>query len=784
MYLNNHKAIKNKTMKRKILLLSVLTVSFCQIQAQQKSSNVPQLGKNTVDEVVAAMTLEEKAQLLVGATMESFDGNGSVVGSTKKLVPGAAGTTTAISRLGIPATVLTDGPAGVRILPTRPGDSKTYYCTGFPIATCLASTWNASLVQQIGKAMGNEVLEYGCDVLLGPGMNLQRNPLCGRNFEYYSEDPYLTGKIAASMVEGVQSQGVGASIKHFAANNQETLRTVNDARISQRALREIYLKGFEIAVEDAQPWTVMSSYNHINGVYTQEEHKLLTTILRSDWGFKGMVMTDWTGTRNTVAQVHAGNDLMMPGKAEQIKDIVANVKSGKLAMADVDRNVKRMLEFILRTPHFKGYQYSNTPDLKAHAEITRHSAEEGVILLKNDDETLPFTKDVKNIALFGVTSYDFIAGGTGSGDVNKAYVVDLKDGLQNAGYTIESKVKTVYEKYKAYEDERLDEINKMRGWYLGPLRPEELSLDDTFIGLRAKKSDIAVITFGRNSGEGSDRHLAGDFELSQTERDLLTRVTRIFHAANKKVVVILNVGGVIETASWKYLPDAILLAWQPGQEGGNSVADILKGVVNPSGKLPMTFPMDYFDVPSSRNFPIDFVSHWNDEENPLLKDVKNVGYTNYEEGIWIGYRYFSTKNKEVSYPFGFGLSYTTFGFSKAELKRSGDHYIVAVKITNTGKVAGKEVVELYVAAPKGKLEKPVCELKAFAKTRLLKSGESEVVNLKFDTADLASFDELENSWVTDAGTYKVLVGASVSDIRSTISFSVDKPLIHKVSSED
>lgn len=766
--------INKQAMKKISFLLSFVFVLATQAQPTAK------LGVNSIDEVVKAMTLEEKAQLLVGASMANFSGVGSVVGNTMNLVPGAAGTTVPFPRLGISATVLADGPAGLRIAPTRENDKATYYCTGFPVATLLASTWNTDLVKKVGEAMGNEVLEYGCDVLLAPGMNIHRNPLCGRNFEYYSEDPLVTGKMAAAMVNGIQSQGVGTSIKHFAGNNQETLRTRDDARITQRALREIYLKGFEIAVKEAQPWTVMSSYNKINGTYTQESYDLLTTILRDEWGFKGMVMTDWTGLRNTAAQVHAGNDLMMPGKIEQANEIVAKVKSGELTEADVDACVKRVLHFITLTPRFKQYQYTNKPDLTAHAVITRNSAAEGMVLLKNDNTTLPLAAGMQNIALFGITSYDFIAGGTGSGDVNKAYVVDLLKGLQNAGFGIQLKIKAVYEKFRDYENEKLQEINKQRGWYLGPLRPEEPVIDDSFINFRAHDSEVAVITFGRNSGEGNDRKINGDFELSEAERTLLTNVTRAFHAKGKKVVVILNVGGVIETASWKHLPDAILLAWQAGQEGGNTVADVLKGSVNPSGKLPMTFPMDYIDHPSSRNFPAGFVSNWDDEENATLLKKKDVGYTNYEEDIWVGYRYFKTNNKEVSYPFGYGLSYTTFAYSNASVKKEGTDWVVSVKVTNTGKVAGKEVAQVYIKAASGEVKKPLCELKAFGKTQLLAPGQSEVLSMKIKSADLASFNEAKSAWITDAGQYTALIGASVADIRQSVPFTVAKQQIAEV----
>jgi len=747
-----------------VILFFLSIVSGSSIIAGNK---IPQLGKDPINKVISAMTLEEKAQLLVGLGQ-------SKITNTDYIVSGAAGMTISIPRLGIPSTVEADGPAGLRIDPRRADDSKTYYCTGFPIATLLSSTWNTDLVKEVGAAMGNEVLEYGCDVLLAPGMNIHRNPLCGRNFEYYSEDPLLTGKIAAAMVNGVQSQGVGTSIKHFAANNQETFRTQNSSNISQRALRELYLKGFEIAVKESHPWTIMSSYNKINGVYTQEDYSLLTSLLREDWGYKGIVMTDWTDLRNTISQVHAGNDLMMPGKSDQVKEIVLAVKSGELSISDVDRNVKRMLEFIIKTPRFKKYNYTNDPDFKSHASITRKSADEGIILLKNDDNTLPLKTESGKIALFGVGSYNFLAGGTGSGNVHKAYVINLAQGLKNAGFELQPKLNSFYEKYIEAEDVQIKELNGKSAWWQ-VFMPEEAKIIPEYIENRAKDSEVAVITFSRSSGEGFDRHKTeGDFLLTKNERNILENVTKSFHAVNKKVVVVLNIGGVIETASWKNLPDAIILAWQPGQEGGNSVADIIKGNVNPSGKLTMTFPVSYSDVPSSKNFPSDY------QGEKFNTDKKDIGYTDYDEGLWIGYRYFNTFDKSVSYPFGYGLSYTTFDYAAAKIKKSGKSYTVDVKITNTGKVAGKEVAELYISAPKGKLEKPAMELKSFAKTKLLQPGESEMVTMTFNLLDLASFDESLNSWITDKGKYKVSIGSSVQDVRQTIFFDVKTMLKEKV----
>ena len=731
----------------------------------------PRLGRDPVRRIVAAMTLEEKASLLVGASMEGYAGDGAVTGHTLKVVPGSAGTTCPLEDYGIPATVMADGPAGLRIDPYRADDARTYFCTAFPIGTLLASTWDEEAIERCGAAMGNEVLEYGCDVILGPGMNIHRHPLCGRNFEYYSEDPLLSGKCGAAMVRGIQSQGVGTSVKHFAANNQESLRLQNDARVSQRALREIYLRGFEIAVREGRPWTVMSSYNRINGPYTQENRDLLTTILREEWGYDGIVVSDWIGRRNTVAQVHAGNDLLMPGEPAQVEEIVEGVRSGRLSGADVDRCVTRMLEYLLRTPRFRGCEPSESPDLAAHAVVSREVAAGGMVLLRNEDATLPLRAG-GNLSVFGVNAYDGIAGGTGAGHVNKAYTVNLDEGLRNAGFELNARTADLYAKYMAFGDAMLSEQNARRylgeKWYV-----PETALTPEFIASRAAESDAAIVSFGRNSGEYNDRPTA-DFYLTPTERTLLESVCGAFHAAGKRVVVVLNVGGVIETASWKELPDAILLAWQGGQEVGNAVADLLSGRETPSGRLPMTFPMDFRDHPSTANFPLDYRGRRGDwADDAPERSLRNLGFTCYEEDIWIGYRYFSTHAPErVSYPFGYGLSYTTFEWSEAAVGRSGGEYAVTLRVTNTGAYAGREVVELYTAAPKGALAKPVRELRAFAKSRTLQPGESELLTLRFAASDLASFDEEASAFVVDAGTYTVELGRSADDIVVRMPVSV------------
>jgi beta-glucosidase len=787
-------------------ILSFMTLAACLLMLASCGGNDgtvynangdPQLNPNNIERVIKAMTDTEKVELLIGNGMKGLEALDStqkapVVGQTLDIVPGAAGTTHAIPRLGIPSLVLTDGPAGVRISPTRPGTDSTFYATAFPIGTLLSSSWDVNLVDSVGKAMGNEVLEYGCDVLLGPGMDIHRNPLCGRNFEYYSEDPLLNGKIAAAMVKGVQSNGVGVSAKHFACNDQETHRMGNDARVSQRALREIYLKGFETVVKEADPWTLMSSYNAINGTLACESKELLTTITRDEWGFKGLVMTDWLAGKDAAKSIAAGNDLLEPGLGRQKEQLLQALKDSTLKEEELNACVRRMLQLIVKSPSFKGYKHSNAPDLKAHAAVTRAAAAEGAILLKNDGNALPLAPEIKNIAAFGTASYGLISGGTGSGDVNEEHTVSLLEGLQNAGYGIDPKLSALYMAYiSKAEAARLAMLAKMNNPMAALMLPHGSPADFVpnalTVAEAVKNNDVAVITIGRNSGEGSDRGLEGDFLLTDAEKAMIKTVTAAFHAAGKKSVVVLNIGGVIETASWKDIPDAILLPWQGGEEAGNSIADLLKGTVNPSGKLPMTFPVAYTDVESSKNFPAgvkmtsiaDFMGGAPKKPGEAL--TPNVDYTNYDEGIWVGYRCFDHFNRPVSYPFGYGLSYTTFEYSNASIKPEGNGFAVTVEVKNTGSAAGKEVVELYVSAPSNAtLEKPVKELRAFAKTNLLKPGESQAVTLSFNASELASFDEKQSAWTVDAGKYNAIVAASAADIKATLPFEVRKALSTKV----
>ena len=774
-------------MKTLSFIICTLSISVALVGC----NSADKVTQNAIDqeEVIAKMSLEDKAHFVIGVGMAGFSGDDAVIGATQSLVPGAAGTTYPLDSLGIPAVVLADGPAGLRIDAKREGDNATYYCTHFPIGTLLASTWNTQLVEEVGQAIGEEVKEYGADVLLAPALNIMRNPLCGRNFEYYSEDPVVAGKTAAAYITGVQKNDVGTSIKHFAANNQETNRMNTDAHISQRALREIYLKGFEIAIKEAKPWTVMTSYNYINGVYTSESKDLVTTILRDEWGYEGTVMTDWFGGKDGAKQMWAGTDMLQPGKNEQFDSIVAGVKSGKLAEADLDLCVKRTLNLVEKSPRFQGYQYSNKPNLEAHAAVTRQSAAEGMVLMKNGQLTmdngqsvapvLPFGENIKKVALYGCTSYDFIAGGTGSGNVNHAYVVSLLDGLKNGGYTVSDELKTAYEQYIAEAKEaRKKELEEMakkdqQAAMLASFMPGTLPAEKQFtaeeLTAQASEADVAIITIGRISGEFIDRKVA-DFNLNDSEMKLIQQVCDIYHKAGKQVVVLLNIGGVIETATWKELPDAILCAWQAGQEGGNSVVDVLSGKQSPSGKFTMTWPIKFSDAYSSKNFPIDEDPRIDMMNQGQKGNVKNVDYTDYEEDVYVGYRYFDSFEVPVSYPFGFGLSYTTFDYSDAKCVVDGDSFVVNVTIKNTGNYDGKEVVELYISAPDNKAaNKPAKELKAYAKTKLLKPGESETLTLTVKAEDLASFDEAASAWVVAEGEYQFLVAASAQDVKATLT---------------
>ena len=727
----------------------------------------PKLRPDNIDEIIKAMTDEELASLLVGAKESEF-----------YYFEGTAAGVRSIPRLGIPATISCDGPAGLHFYPFRDNTDKTFYCTAFPVGTLSASSWDLELMEKMTGALGNEVHEYGVDMLLGPGMNIHRSPLCGRNFEYFSEDPLLSGKMAAAYVRGIQGNGVTATVKHFAANNQETNRQENDARIGQRALREIYLKNFEIAVKEGRPGALMASYNKLNGQYAQQSYDLLTVILRDEWGYEGVVLTDHGDKDGTVKAAKAGCDLMQPGSEVELERMLDAVKKGSITRTELERNARHVLKYIVSTPRFNGYKFSNDPDLKAHAELARKVAGESIVMLKNDDGTLPLKAGAK-LAVYGVGSEDFVAVGIGSGHVVAKHMANMRESLTAAGFELNQDLAGYYKSYVELDHATKRVAGAMdwlvyESWGYGKKVPEA-DVPLNMLSRQAAEEDVAIIVISRDAGEGYDRSLVNDFELSDKERELIRRVSDEYHAKGKKVVVILNIGGVIETVSWNNLADAILLPWQPGQEGAYAVADVLAGKVNPSGKLTMTFPIDVLDHPSSANFPT--CPQVGEAEEGLRK---NVDYTEYAEGIWVGYRHFTTRGVKVSYPFGYGLSYTSFQYSKPVVKASADGFTASVTVSNIGPVAGKEVVEVYVSAPSGGLEKPSRELKAFGKTKSLAPGESQTLSFSVPAYDLASFNEAVSAWETAAGNYQVQFGSSVEDIRAVGSFQIRKPQSWKV----
>ncbi len=759
-------------LRNRYLLAGVLSCAVVLVRAQQ---NLPQLGKNSIQEVISAMTLEEKVNVLVGGGMNvpgmPLPGTTEPTAAQKRVL-GAAGTVVGLPRLGIPSLVVCDGPAGIHAF--NAGQSRLYYATAWPIGTLLASSWDTTLVKKVGTAFGKEAKEYGIDILLAPGLNIHRNPLGGRNFEYYSEDPIVTGHIAAAMINGIQSSGVGVSAKHFFANNQETNRNTVNTIASERALREIYLKGWEIMVKHSQPWTIMSSYNLVNGTYTAQNQELLTTILRKEWGFKGFVMSDWFGGRDAVAMVKAGNNLIMPGLLPQKQAIIDAVKAGQLDVKFLDQNVADILNIILLSPTFKGYKYSDSPDLKKDAQLSREAAAEGMILLKNNG-VLPITTG-SSVALMGNNGYELIAGGTGSGEVTKMYTVPLSDGLFHAGFATNPEIYTTYTKY--LEEETIKHPKKsMFEELMNPSQPiGEYLLSTDLIAKVANTNDHAIISIGRNAGEGADRKVDGNYNLTETEKALIKNVADAFHAKNKKVIVVLNIAGPIEMTSWRDNVDAILLAWQPGLEGGNAITDVLSGKVNPSGKLATTFPASYADDASSKNFP---GKEFKDKPVPGMFGQKAFeAEVTYEEGVYVGYRYYNTFEVKPAYEFGYGLSYTDFTYSDLKLSSPSltDKLTASVTVTNSGKVSGKEVVQLYISAPFNKLDKPATELKGFAKTGLLKPGESQTFTFTITAKDLASYQTRTNSWIADAGTYTVKIGTSQT-VKQSASFKMAKEVI-------
>ncbi|MFK8258640.1 beta-glucosidase [Erwinia sp. AnSW2-5] len=705
----------------------------------------PQLkDAESISAVIAAMTPEEKAALVTGTGMNNAE-----------KVAGAAGSTFAIPRLGIPQIVFADGPVGVR-LGAGPTGGEKRFASAFPVSIAMAATWDPALIQRVGGAIGDEARQYGVDLMLGPAINIQRNPLNGRNFEYFSEDPWLNAMITVSYINGMQAQGVGAVVKHFAANNQETRRQTVNEIIYPRALREIYFPGFEYAMEKAQPWGVMSSYPSINGTPASQNVWLLKDVLRDQWKFNGLVMSDWYGVSDPVRALQNGNDLNMPGglskkdtpflsRNTDPKDVIlAGIKSGEISQQQIDQNVRNILSVVIKTHRFKDGEPTSNPQPADHALLARQSAADAMVLLKNDSATLPLTTSLR-VATFGRNVSNFFVVGGGSAEVNidPKRLVTLPQGLKNAGLTL----------IDAAEGQTLNE-----------------QASDATITRAAQQSDMALISIGRSSTEGADRY---SMAMHADEVAMIARVSAAFHQQNKKVVVLLNIGAPIEMASWEQHADAILLTWQPGEQAGNAVADILSGKVNPSGKLPLTFPKRLEDSPSFGNYP---------------GSAKTVIYG---EGIYVGYRAFDIRQIAPMYPFGYGLSYSDVQYGKASPDKpvfnidKQDSITISIPLNNLSQRDSKEVVQLYVHDEASRLDRPVQELKAFEKVSLA-AGAEQQVTLKLDKRSFSYFDEDKNDWVLEPGRFTLRIGSSSRDIRtevplivtsSTPAFSLETPWI-------
>jgi beta-glucosidase len=660
--------------------------------------------------LISQMSLEEKASLCSGMNFWHLKG---------------------IERLGIPAIMVTDGPHGLRKQAgssDHVGLNDSVPATCFPTASALAASWNRELVYEVGQALGEECREEKVGVILGPGVNIKRSPLCGRNFEYFSEDPYLTGEMAKSHINGVQSQGIGTSLKHYAVNNQEYRRMTIDAIVDERALREIYLTGYEIAVKEAQPWTVMCAYNKVDGTYCAENETLMTDILKSEWGHQGLVVTDWGAMNDRVAGLKAGIELEMPG-APNGNDalIVAAVQSGQLEEAVLDGAVERILTLIFQVEetHSEDFTY----DRQIHHDLARRVAGEGVVLLKNDAAILPLKENAK-IALIGQFAKKPRYQGAGSSLMNPTQLDNLHDELTKL-------IGAENLEYAPGYTERGD-------------HPDEALIQEAVEA--AQSADVVVICAGLtdyHEVEGLDRE---HMKMPAGHDALIQRLTQV----HEKIIVVLSNGSPVEMP-WANDVCAILEGYLGGQAGAGAIAEILVGCVNPSGKLAETFPVKLEDNPSSHYFPM----------GPSIVE--------YRESIYVGYRYYDTVQQDVLFPFGHGLSYTTFEYRDLQLSQTRiaarDPLTATLKVKNTGTVAGKEIIQFYVRAVESSAFHPDKELKGFVKVAL-QPGEETEVTIELNQRAFSYYNTQIKDWYVEAGTFEILVGASSRDIRLKASLEV------------
>ena len=663
-----------------------------------------------INSLIAEMTLEEKAALCTGAT---------------------SWTTTPVERLGIPELIVSDGPHGLRrVLDLDSLASDSLPATCFPTASCLASTWDVDLIHELGEALAEECVALNVDVLLGPGVNMKRSPLGGRNFEYFSEDPYLAGEMAVSIINGIQSRGVGTSLKHYAANNQEFQRFSISADVDERTLHEIYLPAFEKAVKKAKPWTVMCSYNKVNGIFASEHHYLLTDILKNEWGFEGFVVSDWGAVRDRVAALNGGLDLEMPGPQDRrVRAVVDAVRSGELDEATLNESVRRILTIVFRA---KETPKNGTFDVDAHHELAHKIASEGMVLLKNNG-LLPL-KGQQHIAVIGRAAEHAHFQGGGSSHINPTKVAVPFKELQAQAANAELTYAEGYPTDNSFRQDLIDQAVSL-----------------------AQAADVAVLYIALppfKESEGYDRQ---DLDLTEQQVALIKSVSKI----QSNTVVVLNNGAPVVMGEWLEGVAAVLEGWMMGQAGGAAIADVLFGKVNPSGKLAETFPSRLSDTPAYLNWP------------------GGAGEVRYGEGLFIGYRYYDARNVSVLFPFGHGLSYTTFSYSDARVSAKGfkdvDGVTVTVDVTNTGSLAGKEIIQVYVHDQQSGLVRPEKELKGFAKVEL-QPGETRSVSIPLDFRAFAYYHPDYKQWITEDGEFDILIGASAADIRDTLTVTLESTL--------
>jgi beta-glucosidase len=657
-----------------------------------------------IQSLVSQMTIEEKAALCTGAT---------------------AWTTTPVQRLGIPAMTVSDGPHGVRRVPDVTAlmqDSLPATC--FPTAASLASTWDVGLIEQMGAALAEECIALNVDVVLGPGANIKRTPLNGRNFEYFSEDPYLAGEMAVAHITGVQRHGVGTSLKHFAGNNQEYQRLSINAEIDERALREIYLPAFEKAVKKARPFTVMCAYNKLNGEFCSQHYRLLTEILKNEWGFEGLVVSDWGAVHDRVAGLQAGLDLEMPGpKAQRVQSVIDAVRKGTLKEAALDESVRRILNIVYKTAETPKVASGGSFDVEAHHALARRIAGEGIVLLRNNG-ILPL-KNPQHIAVIGHAAQVAHFQGGGSSHINATRVDVPYVELQKLAGEAELTYAPGYPADDTSQPALVDEAVAI-----------------------AKAADVALLYIALPAYKESEGYDRADIDVTRQQAMLIKAVA----AVQPKTVVILNNGAALAMNEWIDDVSAVLEAWMMGQAGGGAIADVLFGRVNPSGKLAETYPLRLSDTPAFINYPGE------------------LGTVRYGEGLFVGYRYYDAKGVPVLFPFGFGLSYTTSAYSNPKVSattfKDNEGVTVSVDVTNTGKVTGKEVVQVYVSDRKAKLVRPVKELKGFAKVEL-QPGETKTVSFALDFRAFAYYHPAYRQWVAESGEFDLLMGSSSADIRCT-----------------